>query len=65
MKTNLIMKVKDNETKFIYIGYYKMLDKILDLMDKCSYENKLNLIDKYIELIRLINKKESKENENI
>lgn len=56
MNKNTIIKLKDNEPKFVYTGYYKMLDKILDLIDKCSYDNKFVLIDKYIELVKEMNK---------
>lgn len=52
----------NNISKIEYIGYYKMLEKILSLIDKVSYENKIILIDKYIELTKLI-KKEVENNE--
>lgn len=61
MSKNTIVRLKDDEPKFEYIGYYKMLDKILDLIDKCSYENKFVLIDKYIEIVKAFNKGDSNE----
>lgn len=33
---------------------WKMLNKIYDLIDKVSYENKMILIDKYLELLSMI-----------
>lgn len=33
---------------------WKMLNKIYDLIDKVSYENKMILIDKYLELFSMI-----------
>lgn len=57
MKTNVIIEFnKDNHAELRYIGYYKLLDKILDLMDTCDYKNKLLLIDKYIELVKVLKK---------
>lgn len=51
MKT--IVKINDkDEMKFEYIGYMQMLDKIILLMDKVSHENKMILIDKYIEILK-------------
>lgn len=60
-KENYIIKPNDNQPKFEYIGYYKILDKILDLIDKCSYENKFVLIEKYIEIVKEIKKGDSNE----
>lgn len=54
---NSIVKIQPNEQpKIEYVGYYKMLEKILSLMDKGTFEDKMKLIDKYIELTRIINK---------
>ena len=54
MKATTLIKMKPNEEPvFEYIGYKQMLDKIMNLMDKVSYENKFVLIDKYIEILRL------------
>lgn len=39
-----------------YIGYYAVLDKIASLMDKVSREERLILIDKYIEIAKIFNK---------
>lgn len=44
----------DNEPTIEYIGYMEMLDKICSLMDKVSHENKMVLIDKYIEILRCV-----------
>lgn len=63
MSKNTIVKIQDNETKIEYIGYYRMLDKILELIGKCSYENKFLLIDKYIELVKAF-KKGDENNDN-
>ena len=55
MKTNKtsLVTIKPNEdVEFKYIGYTIMLDKICSLMDKVSYENKMILIDKYIEILK-------------
>lgn len=38
-----------------YIGYYNMLDKIVDLMEKTPHKEREKLIDKYIEVLRLVN----------
>lgn len=37
-----------------YIGYYEMLDYIVENIDKFNYNNQLILIDKYIEIMKLI-----------
>ena len=51
-----IIKVdKDNNAKIEYIGYIQMLDKIISLIDKVSYENKMVLIDKYVDILKIIN----------
>ncbi len=47
--------IKCNEDGSIeYIGYIKMLDKIVDIIDEFSYPNKLVLLDKYIEILRIV-----------
>lgn len=43
------------KTDIKYIGYYNMLDKIVDLMEKTPYKEREKLIDKYIEVLRLAN----------
>ena len=43
------------KTDIKYIGYYDMLDKIVDLMEKTPYKEREKLIDKYIEVLRLVN----------
>lgn len=43
------------KTDIKYIGYYNMLDKIVDLMEKTPHKEREKLIDKYIEVLRLIN----------
>lgn len=60
MKT-MIKIDKDNKTSIEYIGYMEMLDKICRLMDKVSHENKMELIDKYIELLKQVNDMRDKE----
>ena len=57
-----IIKIdKNNNTKIEYIGYMEMLDKICRLMDKVSHENKMVLIDKYIEVLKQVNDMRDKE----
>ena len=66
MQRNGDNKVKTKQSFFIqnydgiktdikYIGYYDMLDKIVDLMEKTPHKEREKLIDKYIEVLRLIN----------
>lgn len=43
------------KTDIKYIGYYDMLNKIVDLMEKTPYKEREKLIDKYIEVLRLVN----------
>ena len=43
------------KTDIKYIGYYNMLDKIVDLMEKTPHKEREKLIDKYIEVLRLVN----------
>lgn len=54
-KGELNIRMPENGT-VTYIGYYTMLEKIVKLMDKVSHEEKLKLIDKYIEIIKVFNK---------
>ena len=57
MKATTLIKMKAGEEHtYHYMGYNMMLDKIMSLMDKVSYENKFVLIDKYIEILRLSKK---------
>lgn len=37
-----------------YVGYYEMLNYIVENIDKFNYNNQLILIDKYIEIMKLI-----------
>ena len=46
------MKFQNNQIK--YIGYYKMLEYIVEHIGDYSYTNRLVLIDKYIEIMKLI-----------
>lgn len=51
-----------NQTPSIkYIGYMKMLDKILELIEDASYPTKMTLIDKYIEILRIVKEGENNE----
>lgn len=43
------------KTDIKYMGYYDMLDKIVDLMEKTPHKEREKLIDKYIEVLRLVN----------
>lgn len=43
------------KTDIKYIGYYDMLDKIVDLMEKTPHKEREKLIDKYVEVLRLVN----------
>lgn len=43
---------------------WKMLNKIYDLIDKVSYENKMILINKYLELLSMIIYLQDKSSEN-
>lgn len=43
------------KTDIKYIGYYNMLDKIVDLIEKTPHKEREKLIDKYIEVLRLVN----------
>jgi len=52
---------KNNETTFEYIGYYQMLDKIITLMDKVSYDDKKFLICSYIDILQIIKTIKQKE----
>jgi len=55
MNKEEITLIKCNENGSIeYIGYIKMLDKIVDLIDEFSYSNKLVLLDKYIEILKIV-----------
>ena len=37
-----------------YVWYYEMLNYIVENIDKFNYNNQLILIDKYIEIMKLI-----------
>jgi len=54
MKEKFLYKA-DNGT-IEYIGYYVVLEKIASLMDKVSREERIILIDKYIEIAKIFNK---------
>ena len=49
-----IIKCDEKNSKIQYIGYYKMLEKIVDTIDNYSYEKRIVLIEKYIEIMKLI-----------
>lgn len=49
-----IIKCDETNSKIQYIGYYKMLEKIVDTIDDYSYEKRIVLIEKYIEIMKLI-----------
>ena len=43
-----------DKPKCEYIGYYKMLDTIVEQIKECSYEKRIEYIDRYIEIMKLI-----------
>lgn len=49
-----IVKYDGNKSTIQYIGYYTMLEKIVDTIDEYSYEKRITLIEKYIEIMKLI-----------
>ncbi len=49
-----VVKYNGNNSKIQYIGYYKMLEKIVDTIDEYSYEKRIVLIEKYIEIMKLM-----------
>ena len=49
-----IIKCDGKNSKIQYIGYCKMLEKIVDTIDEYSYEKRIILIEKYIEIMKLI-----------
>lgn len=49
-----IIKCDETNSKIQYIGYHKMLEKIIDTIDDYSYEKRIVLIEKYIEIMKLI-----------
>lgn len=51
----LVQNYDGIKTDIKYIGYYNMLDKIVDLMEKTPHKEREKLIDKYIEVLRLVN----------
>lgn len=53
MKETTLIKMNE-DSSIEYIGYIKMLDKIIDLIDEFGYLNKLVLIDKYTEILRIV-----------
>ena len=59
-----IIKCDETNSKIQYIGYYKMLEKIVDTIDDYSYEKRIVLIEKYIEIMKLIVELE-KENQEL
>ena len=42
------------ENAIEYIGYYNMLDTIVEQIKECSYEKRIEYIDRYIEIMKLI-----------
>ena len=49
-----IVKYDENKSTIQYMGYYTMLEKIVDTIDEYSYEKRITLIEKYIEIMKLI-----------
>ena len=49
-----IIKCYETNSRIQYIGYCKMLEKIVDTIDEYSYEKRITLIEKYIEIMKLI-----------
>lgn len=49
-----IIKCDETNSTIQYIGYCKMLEKIVDTIDNYSYEKRIVLIEKYIEIMKLI-----------
>lgn len=49
-----IIKYDGKNSKIQYMGYYEMLEKIVDTIDEYSYEKRITLIEKYIEIMKLI-----------
>lgn len=54
MKSTMITIDKLNNSKIEYIGYYNMLDTIAEQIKECSYEKRIEYIDRYIEIMKLI-----------
>ena len=54
MKTTLVTFDNTNNSTIEYIGYYNMLDTIVEQIKECSYEKRIEYIDRYIEIMKLI-----------
>ena len=54
MKTTLVKFDNTNNSAIEYIGYYNMLDTIVEQIKECSYEKRIEYIDRYIEIMKLI-----------
>ena len=54
MKSTMITIDKLSNSKIEYIGYYNMLDTIVEQIKECSYEKRIEYIDRYIEIMKLI-----------
>ena len=54
MKSTLITIDNANKSTIEYIGYYNMLDTIVEQIKECSFEKRLEYIDRYIEIMKLI-----------
>lgn len=54
MKTTLVKFDNTNNSTIEYIGYYNMLDTIAEQIKECSYEKRIEYIDRYIEIMKLI-----------
>ena len=54
MKTTLVTFDNTNNSTIEYIGYYNMLDAIVEQIKECSYEKRIEYIDRYIEIMKLI-----------
>ena len=50
MKTTLITFDNINNSTIEYIGYYNMLDTIVEQIKKCSYEKKLIILINILKL---------------
>lgn len=54
MKNTLVTFGNTNNSTIEYIGYYKMLDTIVEQIKECSCEKRIEYIDRYIEIMKLI-----------
>lgn len=54
MKSAMITFDNVNNSTIEYIGYYNMLDTIVEQIKECPYEKRIEYIDRYIEIMKLI-----------